>query len=80
MSSKIWRATGEYRKERRTYTFAMEMLALKEEHVREHVYSDIGSRHRVKRRQIEFKEVKELQPEEVTDVDLRKVLGLESEV
>ncbi len=80
MSSKIWRATGEYKKERRTYKFAMEMLALKEAHVREHVYSDIGSRHRVKRRQIEFKEVKELQPSEVTDADLRKTLGLESEV
>ena len=80
MSSKIWRATGQYRKERRTYTFTFEMLALKEEHVREHVYSEIGSRHRVKRRQLEFEEVKEIQPSEVTDVDLRKTLGLESEV
>ena len=80
MSSKIWRATGQYRKERRTFTFAMEMLALKEEHVRERVYSDIGSRHRVKRRQIEFKEVKELKPTDVTDADLRRILGLETEV
>ena len=80
MSSKIWRATGQYSKDRRTFKFAMEMLALKEEHVRERVYSDIGSRHRVKRRQITFKEVKELKPSDVTDVDLRKFLGLESEV
>ena len=80
MSSKIWRATGEYRKDRRTYKFAVEMLSLKEEHVREHVYSDIGSKHRVKRRQIEFAEVKEIKPKEVTDADLRRTLGLESEV
>ncbi|MHA1637495.1 MAG: 50S ribosomal protein L18Ae [Candidatus Thorarchaeota archaeon] len=80
MSSKIWRATGEYKKERRMFTFAVEMLALKEKHVIEHVYSDLGSKHRVKRREIEFKEVKEIKPKDVTDADLRRTLGLESEV
>lgn len=80
MSSKIWRATGEYKKERRTYKFAVEMLALKIEHVREHIYSDLGSKHRVKRRQIAFTEVTEIKPKDVTDADLRRTLGLESEV
>ncbi len=80
MSAKIWRVTGKYKKKGRTFTFRKEMLAPKEAHARERAYSDLGSRHRVKRREIEFTEVVEIKPEEVTDFNLRKILGLESEV
>ena len=80
MSSKIWRATGEYLKDKRTFTFSMEMVADKEAHVREQVYSEIGSRHRVKRRRITFAEVKEIKREEVTNFDLKQILGIETEV
>ncbi|MHA1577289.1 MAG: 50S ribosomal protein L18Ae [Candidatus Thorarchaeota archaeon] len=80
MSSKIWRATGEYLKDKRTYTFSMEMVADKEAHVKERVCSEIGSRHRVKRRRITFAEVKEIKPAEVTNFDLKKILGIETEV
>ena len=65
MSSKIWRATGEYLKDKRTFTFSMEMVADKETHVREQVYSEIGSRHRVKRRRITFAEVKEIKEKQI---------------
>ena len=79
MSSKIWRASGEYKKKKRTFTFSRELLGEKESHVRERVLSELGSRHRVKRKEINITEIKELKPEEVTDLDLRKILGLETD-
>ena len=32
MSSKIWRASGEYKKKKRTFTFSRELLGEKESH------------------------------------------------
>ncbi|MFW9945052.1 MAG: 50S ribosomal protein L18Ae [Candidatus Sifarchaeia archaeon] len=80
MSSKVWRVTGEYTKKKRTFTFRKEMIALKESHVRERIFSDLGSRHRVKRREIEIRTVEEIKPEQATDLELRRVLGVESEL
>ncbi|MFW9806088.1 MAG: 50S ribosomal protein L18Ae [Candidatus Thorarchaeota archaeon] len=79
MSSKIWRAMGVYRKGKREFRFNRELLAEKDSHVREKILSELGSRHRVKRNRIEISEIKEIKPEEVTDIDLRKILGLETE-
>jgi large subunit ribosomal protein LX len=79
MSTKVWRVNGSYRKNKRTFTFTKELIAAKEAHVREKVLSELGSRHRVQRRYIEFTEIKEIKPEEVTNLDLRKILGLESD-
>ncbi len=79
MSSKIWRATGAYKKSKRRFTFRREVLADKDAHVREKILSELGSRHRVKRKDIEITEIKEIKPEEVTNMELRKILGLETE-
>ncbi len=77
--SKIWRASGAYTKLKRNFTFSRELLAEKESHAREKILSELGSRHRVKRREIQIQEIKEIKPEEVQNLDLRKVLGLETE-
>ena len=79
MSSKIWKASGEYTKKNRKFVFTRELLADKEAHAREKILSELGSRHRVKRREIDISMIKEIKPEEVTDLDLRKYLGLESD-
>ena len=79
MSSKIWRATGVYTKNKRSFTFSRELLADKDSHVREKILSELGSRHRVKRRDIDIAEIKEIKPEDVTNFELRKILGLEIE-
>lgn len=77
--SKIWRASGAYKKKKRKFVFSRELLAEKESHVREKIFSELGSRHRVKRKEIEITEIKEIKPEEVQNLDLRKILGLETE-
>jgi large subunit ribosomal protein LX len=79
MESKIWRATGEYDKKNKTFVFAKELIADKESHVKEKIYSDLGSRHRVKRREIRFEKIEEIEPDELTDLDLRRLLGVEAE-
>ncbi|TFF92631.1 hypothetical protein EU546_07355 [Candidatus Thorarchaeota archaeon] len=47
--------------------------------MRERLFSELGSRHRVKRRDITIKEIKEIKPEELQSLELRNLLGLESE-
>lgn len=79
MSSKIWRTSGEYKKKNRKFIFSRELLGDKEAHVRERILSELGSRHKVKRRDIIITTVQEIKPEEVTDLNLRKYLGLESD-
>ncbi|KXH75750.1 MAG: hypothetical protein AM326_08630 [Candidatus Thorarchaeota archaeon SMTZ-45] len=79
MSSKIWRATGAYIKGKRKFTFTRELLADKEDHVRERIFSEMGSRHRVKRKDVEISEINEIKPEEVTNLELRRILGVETE-
>lgn len=79
MSSKVWRATGEYTKKNRKFRFTRELFGEKEVHVRERIFSELGSRHRVSRKYITIEEVKELKPEEITDLDLRRILGLEAD-
>lgn len=78
MDTKVWRAVGKYRKNKRTFTFTKELIALKESHARERIFSELGSRHRVKRRSIEISEIVEIKPEEVVSLKLRTILGVES--
>ena len=79
MSTKIWLASGEYMKRKVKFTFSRELLGEKEAHVREKIFSELGSRHRVKRREITISEIKEIKPEEVKNLELRKFLGLETD-
>jgi len=79
MSAKIWLASGEYMKNKEKFTFSRELLGEKEAHVREKILSELGSRHRVKRREITISEIKEIKPEEVQSLELRKFLGLETD-
>ncbi len=79
MSQRVWRADGNYRKKGRTFVFTKELLADKESHVRERLLSELGSRHRVPRRDITIKEIKEIKPEELQSLELRNLLGVESE-
>jgi large subunit ribosomal protein LX len=78
MDTKVWLVTGVYKKNRRVFSFHKEMIALKESHVRERILSDLGSRHHLKRREIQISEIKEIKPNEVVSLDLRRRLGVES--
>lgn len=79
MSVRVWRIDGEYRKKKKTFVFTKELIGDKESHVREKMLSELGSRHRVKRRDVTINELKEIKHEEITSLELRRLLGLESE-
>jgi len=69
---KIYRVKGWFKTPKNTvHRFVKEVRALKKEHALELIYSEIGSKHRVKRRLIRIEEVREVKPEEVEDPVVR---------
>ncbi|MCL2172652.1 MAG: 50S ribosomal protein L18a [Nitrososphaerota archaeon] len=73
---KVFRVTGEISKPNLATTFAKELLAEKSEHAIEKVYTELGSRHRVKRFHIKIESAIEVPADEIEDVILKKyVLG-----
>lgn len=64
---KIFRIRGWFKQGLYRQRFTRELLALSKEHALERVYSDFGSKHRVKRNLIHIDETVEVKPEEVKD-------------
>lgn len=64
---KIIRVRGWFKQGPHRQRFTRELLALSREHALERIYSDIGSKHKVKRNLIHIEEVVEVKPEEVKD-------------
>ncbi|MBC7130772.1 50S ribosomal protein L18a [Candidatus Bathyarchaeota archaeon] len=73
---KIFRITGEVLKPNFETTFEKEVVALKPEHAIEKIYSELGSRHRVKRFHIKIIKVEEIKPEEVEDPIIKKMMAI----
>lgn len=58
--------------------FTVYVRALKEDHAIEKVYSDLGSRHKLKRYHIKIDEVREVSLEEVEDLNIIRLSQLTS--
>lgn len=63
---KIYRVIGKIMKPNFKTTFKKEVRALKPEHAIEEIYKLLGSKHRVKRFQIEIENIEEIPSEEET--------------
>jgi len=61
---------------RRAQRFSKEVAARDPEHAVELVLSDLGSKHRLRRRRIQVTAVDELPPEQVTDPVTRHRMGI----
>jgi large subunit ribosomal protein LX len=72
---KAFRVTGEINKPELKTPFAKEIIADKSSHAVEKVYSELGSRHRVKRVHIKVVEVKEIQGDEIENPVLKKLMS-----
>jgi len=77
---KVFRVIGEIRKPNWKTPFEKEVAALKPEHAIEKVYTELGSKHRVKRFHIKIDKVEEIAPNEVEDPLIRKLLAGEGEI
>jgi large subunit ribosomal protein LX len=71
---KVFRVTGEIRKPNLKTPFVKEVLADKSEHAVEKVYTEIGSKHRVKRYHMTISKVEEIKPEEIANPILKKMV------
>ena len=77
---KVFRVTGEIHKPNLKTSFRQEILADKPEHAVEKVYTELGSRHRVKRFHIKIASVEEVPPEEIANPMLKKLVVGEENV
>lgn len=73
---KIFRVIGRILKPNFKTNFEKEVIALKPEHAIEKVYAELGSRHRVKRFQVEIERIDEIKPEEVKDPIIKKIMAI----
>ncbi|HDZ36103.1 MAG TPA: 50S ribosomal protein L18a [Thermococcus sp.] len=73
MEVKVFRVKGVFERNGKKEKFTKEYRALKEEHVKELVYSEIGSKHRVPRSKIWVESIEEIKPEEAEDPIVRKL-------
>lgn len=77
---KVFRVTGEVQKPNLKTSFKKEVIALKPEHAVEKVYTELGSRHRVKRFHIRITSVEEVPAEEIENPLLKKLVVGEEEI
>ena len=70
---KVFRVIGEIKKPNFETEFRKEVRALNPEDAVEKVYTLLGSKHRVKRYQMNISKVEELKPEEIEDVLVKKM-------
>jgi large subunit ribosomal protein LX len=77
---KVFRVTGEIRKPNLKTHFKKEVIAVKPEHAVEKVYTELGSKHRVKRFHIKISNVEEISPQEIEDPLIRKIIIGEEEI
>ncbi|KUO40212.1 MAG: 50S ribosomal protein LX [Hadesarchaea archaeon DG-33-1] len=64
---KIFRVKGWFKQGYERQTFTREFPAISEKQALERIYSEVGSKHKVKRNLINIEEVTEIKPEEVKD-------------
>jgi len=77
---KVYRVTGEIQKPNLKTPFRKEVLTIKPEHAVEKVYTELGSKHRVKRYHIKIVSVEEVPPQEIENPLLKKLVVGEEEV
>ena len=77
---KVFRVTGEIKKPNLKTTFKKEIIAVKAEHAVEKVYTELGSKHRVKRFHIKIASVEEVPPDQIEDPTLKKLVTGEEKI
>ncbi len=78
MSVRIYRVTGRMRIGMQWQRFSLELLATKPSEAVEMAYSELGSRHKLKRSMIRIEEVREISKDEVKRTEILQLLSMES--
>ncbi len=59
---KVFLVEGSYREKGKIILFKKEVRAVQQEHAKEHILRELGSRHRIKMRNISFSKITEIDP------------------
>jgi large subunit ribosomal protein LX len=73
-SVKVFRITGSFKQRRETSPFSKELCALTEDQAKERLYSEFGSRNRLKRQQLRIVEIIQISTKEITDPFVKKLV------
>lgn len=74
MKTKIFRVKGKLLDVDKTKVFTRELKGIKVEDIKEKLYSEFGSKHRLNRDQIIFDEITEISADEVTDPIVKSLI------
>ncbi len=75
MSKQAFRIEGDFQMGRVRQHFSVEMIGTDEDSAREALYTDLGSRHSVARREIAIQSVAPIAPADVVDPIVKHKLG-----
>jgi len=73
MEVKVFRVRGVFERNGKKEKFTREYRGLKEEDIKELVYSELGSKHRVKRNKVIIESIEEIKPEEAENPIVRRL-------
>ncbi|MHA1977254.1 MAG: 50S ribosomal protein L18Ae [Candidatus Hodarchaeales archaeon] len=73
-SVKIFRISGYFKQRRETSPFSKEYLAVTERNAKDKLYSQFGSKNRLKRNQITIQSIIEITKDEITDPLIEKII------
>lgn len=74
---KIFRIEGSFKKRKKKTDFKKEIIANSKDRAVERLYSEIGSKHAVKRNLINIANVEEIEPEEAENPEIRALAEVE---
>ncbi|MDR2829777.1 MAG: 50S ribosomal protein L18a [Methanobrevibacter sp.] len=74
MKTRIYRVNGEFVLGEETQVFTKELKAVNEKDIYEKIYSEFGSKHRIKKKMIRIDEVKEISKDEVVDTLIKTMI------
>ena len=72
----VFKVTGNFIKNKKDHQFTKEVLVENKQMAQEYIFSVMGSKHRVKRREISIKKIEEISSSEVTDPIIKQLLGV----
>ena len=71
----VFKITGNFKKGKKSQNFKKEVMGENKQQVIEHIYSIMGSKHRVKRREITISKIEEIPMDKVTDQIILQRIG-----
>ena len=75
ISISVFKITGSFKKGKRSQKFSKEIISENKENAKEYIFSVIGSKHRVKRREININNIDKISKDQVTDPIIRQMIG-----